>query len=56
VLVIAQDRMAVTLDLKVDGAWTSVILQSAEAELSLPGFGLSCRIADLYERTPVLRH
>ncbi|ABQ38875.1 hypothetical protein BBta_6990 [Bradyrhizobium sp. BTAi1] len=25
--------MAVTLDLKVDGAWTSALLQSAEAEL-----------------------
>ncbi|UFZ01513.1 Uma2 family endonuclease [Bradyrhizobium ontarionense] len=55
VLVIAQDRMEVALDLKVDGAWTSILLQGREAELLLHEFGLSCRVADLYERTPVPR-
>jgi hypothetical protein len=52
---IAQDRMEVAVDLKVYGAWMSVLLQGGATELSLLTFGLSCRIADLYERTPVPR-
>jgi len=55
VLVIAQDRMEVALDLRDEEAWTSMLLQGGEAELSLPSFGVSCHLADLYERTPVLR-
>ena len=55
VLVIAQDRMEVALDLKVDGRWMSNLLQSGETKLSLRDFGLTCRVADLYDRTPVQR-
>ncbi|WP_257166367.1 Uma2 family endonuclease [Bradyrhizobium sp. SRS-191] len=55
VLVIAQDRMGVSLDLRSEGGWTSTTLDAAD-DLSLPGFGLICRVADLYERTPVSRN
>ncbi|MGJ5176767.1 Uma2 family endonuclease [Bradyrhizobium oligotrophicum] len=54
VLVIAQARMEVMLELRGSGGWTSISLEAGD-ELSLPTFGLVCRVADLYERTPVLR-
>ena len=53
VLVIAQDRMEAELDLKTDAGWTSSVLQGGDAELSIPGFGLRCPVADLHERTPL---
>jgi Uma2 family endonuclease len=53
VLVIAQDRMEAELDLETEAGWTSSILQGAEAELSVPAFGLRCSLADLYARTPL---
>jgi Uma2 family endonuclease len=53
VLVIAQDRMEVALDLRTEAGWTSSILQGGDTELSVPKFGLRCRVADLYERTPL---
>ncbi|WP_316193511.1 Uma2 family endonuclease [Bradyrhizobium sp. SZCCHNRI1029] len=55
VLVIAQHRMEVALDLKVEGMWTPPLLQGGATKLSLRDFGLTCRVADLYERTPVPR-
>jgi Uma2 family endonuclease len=53
VLVIAQDRMEVRLDLKTEAGWTSSVLQGGEAELSIPVFGLRCLVALLYEKTPL---
>jgi Uma2 family endonuclease len=52
VLLIEQDRMEVRLDVRIEGGWTSSTLGSAD-ELSLPGFGLPCAVADLYEGTPL---
>jgi Uma2 family endonuclease len=53
VLVVAQDRMAAELDLETEAGWTSSILQGADAELSVPEFGLRCPLAALYARTPL---
>jgi len=53
VLVIAQDRMEVGLDLKTEGGWTSSVLQGGEAELLIPAFGFRCLLALLYEKTPL---
>jgi Uma2 family endonuclease len=53
VLVVAQDRMEVALDLKTESGWTSQVLRGAEAELSILAFGLKCAVAELYERTPM---
>jgi Uma2 family endonuclease len=53
VLVVAQDHMEVELDLRTEASWTSSILQGGDAELSVPAFSLRCRVADLYERTPL---
>ncbi|WP_035657647.1 Uma2 family endonuclease [Bradyrhizobium sp. STM 3809] len=55
VLVIAQARMEVMLELRGSGGWTSISLEAGD-ELSLPTFGLVCGVADLYERTPVPRN
>jgi Uma2 family endonuclease len=53
VLVIAQNRIEVELDLKTETGWTSLVLQGAAAELSIPGFGFWCVLSDLYEGTPL---
>jgi Uma2 family endonuclease len=52
VLLIEQDRMEVRVDVRTAGGWSSSTLGPAE-ELSLPGFGLRCAVADLYEGTPL---
>ena len=52
VLVIAQDRMEVELDLKTETGWNSSVLKGG-AELSIPAFGLWCVVSDLYEGTPL---
>jgi Uma2 family endonuclease len=53
VLIVSQDRMEVELDLKTERGWISSVLQGAGAELSIPACGLSCFVADLYDRTPL---
>jgi Uma2 family endonuclease len=53
VLVIAQDRIEVELDIKAETGWTSSLLQGAAAELSIPAFGFWCVLSDLYEGTPL---
>jgi Uma2 family endonuclease len=53
VLVIAQDRMEVRLDLKTEAGWTSSILQGGGAELWIPAFGFRCLLARLYDKTPL---
>ena len=52
VLVIAQDRMEVELDLKTETGWNSSVLKGG-AEFSIPAFGLWCVVSDLYEGTPL---
>jgi Uma2 family endonuclease len=53
VLIVAQDRMEIELDLKTEAGWTPAVLQGGAAELTVPAFGLRCSLADLYERTPL---
>ena len=53
VLVIAQDRIEVRLDLKTDVGWTSSFPQGGGAELSIPAFGLRGLLARLYDKTPL---
>jgi Uma2 family endonuclease len=53
VLVIAQDRMEVELDLKTEAGWKSSALKGGDAELSIPAFGFRCVVSDLYEGTPL---
>lgn len=53
VLVIAQDRMGVELDLKTETGWKSSVLKGGGAELSIPAFGFWCVVSDLYEGTPL---
>jgi Uma2 family endonuclease len=52
VLVIAQDRMEVELNVKTDAGWTSSVL-SGEDEIVIPRFGFRCFVRDLYEGTPL---
>lgn len=53
VLVVAQDRIEVMVDLRTDAGWDSHLLQGGHAELLLPPFGLRCAVAELYARTPL---
>jgi Uma2 family endonuclease len=53
VLVIAQDRMEVALDVRTEAGWTSQVLRGGKAELLIPAFGLRCLVADLYAKTPI---
>ena len=53
VLVVAQDRMQVELDLKTDVGWASSVVHGGDTELSVPAFGLRCSLAELYARTPL---
>jgi Uma2 family endonuclease len=52
VLLIEQDRIEVRVDVRTATGWASSTLGPAD-ELSLPGFGLRCAVADLYEGTPL---
>lgn len=53
VLIVSQDRMLIDLDIKTGMGWVSAKLEGADTELSIPGFGLQCRVGDLYDRTPL---
>jgi hypothetical protein len=52
VLVIAQDRIEVELDLKTEEGWKSSILNGG-AEIVIPAFGFQCLVSELYEGTPL---
>jgi Uma2 family endonuclease len=52
VLIVEQDRMEVRVDIRTDKGWTSQTLGPGDG-LHLPGFGLRCSVAELYEGTPL---
>ena len=54
VLSVQQDRFHVRVDLRTDTGWKDHILAKPDDLLALPGFGLSCRLSDLYRGTPLL--
>lgn len=53
ILLVSQDKQEVELDVRSADRWTSQVLSGPQALLSLPGFGLTCRLHDLYKNTPV---
>lgn len=53
VLVIAQDRMGIELDLKTEAGWKSSFLKGGRAEVVIPAFCFRCFVSDLYEGTPL---
>jgi Uma2 family endonuclease len=55
VLMIEQDRVEIRVDRRVGEDWTSTTLKSAADELVLDEFGLRCRVAELYQGTPLGR-
>jgi Uma2 family endonuclease len=55
VLTIEQDRMEVRVDIRASPGWTTQTLGAAD-ELVLPGFGLRCAVAQLYDGTPLQRN
>jgi Uma2 family endonuclease len=52
VLVIEQVRVDVQIETRVESGWRSSRLSDLREPFSLPGFGLHCRVADLYAGTP----
>jgi Uma2 family endonuclease len=52
-LMIEQDRIEVRLDARMRDGWQSSEFRDPTAELVLPTFGLRCRVADLYQGTPL---
>lgn len=51
VLVIEADRQQLDLDLREGAVWRSRTLTDPNEALSVPEFGLRCRLADLYDGT-----
>ena len=54
VLVIQQTRIDVSLSLLGDTGWTERRLKQPDDQLSLPDFGLTCTLADIYRGTSLL--
>jgi Uma2 family endonuclease len=54
VLRVEQDRFYVRVDLRTDTGWRDQILTKPDDVLTLPEFGLTCRLSDLYRGTPLL--
>lgn len=52
-LLIAQEQLRVDLDRRIEGEWRTTVLTSPDALIELPEFGLTCRVADIYRRTPL---
>ncbi len=53
VLLVAEDRMEVVLDLRTEDGWRTSVLKAGEAELEIGVFGFWCLLDDLYEGTPL---
>ncbi|CAN5397064.1 hypothetical protein BH11PSE4_BH11PSE4_07530 [soil metagenome] len=53
-VIIQQELIEVSVDLRAATGWRSETLTGADAELVLPSFGLHCRLGALYARTPLL--
>jgi Uma2 family endonuclease len=53
VLVIEQDWIEVRIDLRTAQGWVSSNLTNLGDEVVLSGFGLRCRVAELYDGTPL---
>jgi Uma2 family endonuclease len=52
ILLVRQDRAEVIVERRPGGSWQSQVLHAAN-QLSIPEFGLSCAVTDLYRDTPL---
>jgi Uma2 family endonuclease len=52
ILLVRQDRAEIAVDRRSEEGWRTEVLL-AEDQLSLPAFGLRCRVRDVYRRTPL---
>jgi Uma2 family endonuclease len=52
ILLVRQDRPEIIVDRRTGDGWRSQVLGDAD-ELSLPEFGLSCPVKDVYRNTPI---
>ena len=52
ILLVRQDRAEIIVDRRTVDGWRSQILDAAD-ELSLPEFGLTCPVRDVYRDTPL---
>jgi len=53
ILLVRQDRVEITMDRRTEDGWHSQVLRDVGETLSLPEFGLSCRVRDVYQDTPL---
>jgi len=54
ILTVQQERFEVCVDSRTDAGWTEQTLTKPDDVLVLPDFGLHCKLADVYRRTPLL--
>src|SRR4249920_2277528 len=52
ILLVRQDRVEIIVDHRAGDGWHSQVLHGAD-ELSLPEFGLTCSVSDVYRDTPL---
>jgi len=51
ILIVQQERFEVRVDLLTDAGWSDQVLKEPDDILTLPDFGLRCKVADLYRGT-----
>jgi hypothetical protein len=49
---VRQDRLEIAVDRRTDDGWRSQVLHAAD-ELTIPEFGLTCLVRDVYRDTPL---
>jgi Uma2 family endonuclease len=52
ILLIRQDRPEIAVDRRSADGWRSQVLQAGD-ELTVPEFGLTCQVSDIYRDTPL---
>lgn len=55
ILIVEQNRYAVDVGQRVGETWSWATLAAATDELVLPGFGLRCRLSEVYAKTSLAR-
>jgi Uma2 family endonuclease len=53
ILLVRQDRVEIIVDRRTEDGWRTHALGDSGDALSLPDFGLSCRVRDVYHDTPL---
>jgi len=51
ILTVQQDRLEVRIDVRTNSGWDEQLLTNPDDLLTLPDFGLSCKVSDLYRGT-----